>query len=247
MTRFAALIFLPALVWSQDLATRGAEVYNKTCATGYCHGLKGVQGGAPRLAGRDFSEAYIAQAVRAGIAGTAMPSFGATLPNADLSAVVAYVASLNGVAPARNPVAEKGPASRTLSPDAARGRGLFFDASRAFGRCSTCHQADGMGLAVAGSISKPAESVDAMRQLPTTRVLTATSEGETFPALVVSKGGVLTKVYDLTVSPPVLRTFPAEALSLREGSSWQHAIVLASYSDADLEAILAFLRATIHP
>ena len=29
---------------------RGAEVYIKSCATGYCHGVKGTAGGAPRLA-----------------------------------------------------------------------------------------------------------------------------------------------------------------------------------------------------
>jgi hypothetical protein len=32
----------------------------------------------------------------------------------------------------------------------------------------------------------------------------------------------------------------------RDGSSWKHSSVIGSYSDADLTAILAFLRATAH-
>lgn len=247
MIRVALLIFVPTLVFCQDSVTRGAEIFNRTCATGYCHGQKGAQAGAPRLAARGFDEAYISQVVRSGIAGTAMPSFGSALPFADVSAVVAYVGSLNGIAPSRTPVVEKGPAPRSLSPDAARGRNLFFDASRAFGRCSTCHRVDGMGILVAEPFSKIPASVSALRELASPRVLTAAAEGETFPALLVSKGGVQTKLYDLTVLPPVLRTFQAASVSLKEGSSWQHAAVLAPYSDTDLEAILAFLRAAIQP
>ena len=34
---------------------QGEAVFSKTCATGYCHGIRGGPSGAPRLAGRGFS------------------------------------------------------------------------------------------------------------------------------------------------------------------------------------------------
>src|SRR5262249_33851324 len=44
----------------QELAKEGEQIFNKTCATGYCHALKGGSGGgAPRLAARGFDEQYI--------------------------------------------------------------------------------------------------------------------------------------------------------------------------------------------
>src|SRR5437764_13215530 len=44
----------------QELARQGEQIFNKTCATGYCHTLKGGSGGgAPRLSARGFDEQYI--------------------------------------------------------------------------------------------------------------------------------------------------------------------------------------------
>jgi mono/diheme cytochrome c family protein len=239
----ALLLLLSALAFAQDLVSRGADIYNKSCA-GYCHGVKGAAGGAPRLASRGFDEAYITQVVRTGVPGTAMPAFGATLSRIDMVAVVSYVGSLNGVAPSRNPIPERGPPPRTLPPDAMKGRALFYDAVRGFGRCATCHQVDGMGIAITDPIVKIPESAAALRSLATPKVATVTAEGESFPALVLSKSG---KVYDLTKPPPVLRTFPKDAAKIQEGSPWQHGSAIASYSDPDLDAILSFLRAVIHP
>jgi mono/diheme cytochrome c family protein len=247
MTRLVALSLIALSASAQDAVTHGAEIYNKTCATGYCHGLKGAQSGAPRLASRGFDEAYIAQVVRAGISGSAMPAFGSVLPFPDLQAVVAYVASLNGVTPAPVQPAPRGPASRSLPPEAARGRSLFFAATLGFSRCSTCHQFDGLGIAVADPIARVPDRPAALRDLATTNVSTATAAGDSFPAIVVSKGGSQTKLYDLTALPPVLRTFPAAEVSAKEGSGWRHSSAVAAYSDDDLTAILAYLRGVVHP
>ena len=125
--RAAVLLLLAvAAAGAQDVATRGAELFNQTCASGYCHGLKGVGGSAPRLAARGFTAEYIAQTVRRGVPGTAMPSFAASLKRGELAMIVAYVAGLNGVAPPRMPVREAEP-ERKLPADAERGRELFFD------------------------------------------------------------------------------------------------------------------------
>lgn len=225
---------------------RGLEIFNKSCATGYCHGVKGTPGGAPRLAARGFDDAYISQTVRNGIAGTGMPAFGTSLDRADLLAVIAYVNSLNGVTPPPNPFVMEREA-RKLSPDAQRGRQLFADQVRAFQRCSTCHQADGIGIAVALPFSSVPQSVAALRAIATPQVETATAEGDSFPALALNKSGAQTKLYDLKTLPPVLRTFPKGTVTFKQGSAWRHEAMLASYNDQELGAILEFLRAVVKP
>jgi len=224
----------------------GLDVFNKSCATGYCHGVNGAPGGAPRLAARGFDDAYISQTIRAGIPGTGMPAFGTALDRADLLAVIAYVDSLNGVTPPANPFAA-GPARRRLAPEAQRGRELFADQVRAFERCSTCHQADGIGISVALPFSSVPESVAALRQIATPHIETATADGDVFPALALNKSGAQSKLYDLKTLPPVLRTFPKGAVTFQNGSTWRHESMLASYNDQELEAILTFLRAVVKP
>jgi len=245
--RLAFVLVIPALANAQDMVARGQEVFNKSCATGYCHGIKGTAGGAPKLASRSFDQAYINQVVRAGIPGTGMPSFGAVLDRLDMFAVTTYVGSLNGIPPAAIPGAGRGPAPRKLPPEALRGRALFYDALHGFERCSTCHQVDGMGIAATDPIAKIPDSAAALRALPTPQVWTATVDGESFPVIVVAKGALQTKVYDLTKPPPVLRSFPSHAIQLKEGSAWRHSAVMASYPDADLDLVLAFLRAASKP
>jgi mono/diheme cytochrome c family protein len=249
MKRLIWLVLAPVLAMAQPARspqTRGLEIYNQTCATGYCHGVKGTPGGAPRLAARGFDDAYVSQTVRTGIRGTAMPGFGATLDRADLIAVVAYVDSLNGVTPPPNPFAARAE-TRRLPPDAQRGRQLFADQVRGFERCSVCHQADGIGIAVALPLTAVPENVAALRQVATPQIETATVDGDSFPALVLNKNGSQTKLYDLKTMPPVLRTFPKGIVTFKNGSTWQHERMLASYDDKELEAILVFLRAVVKP
>ncbi|HMD47597.1 MAG TPA: c-type cytochrome [Bryobacteraceae bacterium] len=244
--RWILLCLFPLAAYAQDMVAHGADIFAKTCATGYCHAPKGGSGGtAPRLAARGFSEDYISQTIRRGVPGTGMPAFAAVLNRGDLFAVTAFVASLNGIA-MRSPAPEA-ETEKKLAPEAERGRELFFDSVRGFARCSTCHQVDGLGVPVAGPIAKVPADVAALRQLSTPNVRTATVAGESFPALVVSQGKNRTKVYDLMSPPPVLRTVASGAIALKDDASWRHASVLASYSDADLRAILAYLRAASAP
>ncbi|HEV2445291.1 MAG TPA: c-type cytochrome [Candidatus Sulfopaludibacter sp.] len=246
MKRLSLLCLVPALACAQDMIGQGADVFGKSCATGYCHAAKGGSGSpAPRLAARGFSEDYISQTIRRGIPSTAMPAFGDVLPRQELAAVIAYVDSLNGVTP-RNPAPEAEP-EKKVPPEAARGRELFFDSLRGFGRCSTCHQVDGFGVPAASPIAKIPADAAALRQLATPHVETATVGGESFPALVVSQGKNQTKLYDLTAPPPVLRTLAPASVALKKTSDWQHASVLSAYNDAELQAILAYVRAAVAP
>lgn len=244
--RWILLALLPVTACAQDIIAHGAQIFAQTCATGYCHAPKGGSGStAPRLAARGFTENYITQTIRRGVPGTSMPAFGEILKRGELFDVTAYVASLNGIT-VRSPAPET-EVEQKLPPDAERGRELFFDSARGFARCATCHEVEGMGVPVASPIVKIPSDASALRRLATPEIRTATAAGESFPALVVSHGKNQTKVYDLTSPPPVLRTLSSGSITLKESSNWSHATVLGSYNDADLHAILAYLRAVVKP
>jgi len=236
-----------------DVLKQGEAVFNKSCATGYCHGARGTNGGAPRLAARGFDQDFIGATVARGVPTTAMPAFANTLSRPDLTAVVAYVASLNGIAtPA---IAGSGgpsgsnnvPPVTRLTGDAARGRALFSDAFRGFGRCSTCHEIGGFGITVATPIAKVPADVAVLKALATPQISTAAVGSESMPALIVGKKANAVIFYDLTTPPPVLRTESPAAVQIREGTTWRHASVIGAYNDAELTAILAYLRAVVKP
>ena len=251
MRSFVLMVLGSALALAQNNPTaRGEDIFSKTCATGYCHGLRGAAGGAPRLAARGFSAQYIRQVVTGGY--KEMPAFGGKLEARDLNAVVGYVAALNGVSQetlGRGGAGRGGTGTpaRTLSSRAAQGRALFFDATRGFGRCSTCHQLEGHGIAITDPVTRVPDGVASLRALTTPAVRTFRCGAESFPAVIVKKSGGEAIVYDLTSSPPVLRSFWDAKFEIENNSSWQHSAVMASYNDADLESVLAFLREVVKP
>jgi mono/diheme cytochrome c family protein len=232
---------------AQDLVKRGEQVFAKSCATGYCHGPKGAASGAPRLAGRGFNQAYITNVVTRGISGTGMASFATRLSRPDLTAVVSYVATLNGVA---NPdTGSDGAADSTpaLTGETARGAELFKQATRGFGRCSTCHEVDGLGVSVAAPIEHVPASVTALKALATPNVKTGVIDGESMPVLVLKDGKQSTLFYDLTSAPPVQRNVLPGSVKFSDGSGWRHSSAIAAYSDAELHDILIYLHAVIKP
>ena len=253
----AAAIGLVATCAAQEAATnqapvvkQGEQVFATTCATGYCHGVKGAVSGAPRLAARGFDQAYITNVVTRGIPNTGMAPFATRLSRADLAAVVAYVATLNGIA---NPDIGLGSGSTTpsagptLTGEGARGARLFTEATRSFGRCSTCHEVGGFGIPVAAPIAHVPDSPAALKALTTPNVKTATTGGESMPALVLSDGKLSTLFYDLTSAPPVQRNAEPGSVKFTDGSNWRHSSVTGAYSDAEFAAILTYLRVAIKP
>lgn len=245
------LLLMPALAGAQnltDVLKQGEDVFSKACANGYCHGAQGAGGGAPRIAARGFDQAFINNTITRGIPNTAMQSFANTLSRADLTAVVAYVAGLNGIA---NPTIATNlpapPAAAVLSPGATRGRDLFSDAVRGFGRCSTCHEVNGLGIPVAAPIATVPANVATLKALATPRVSTTTVAGESMPALIISNKSQSVLFYDLTIPPPVLRSEAPAAVQTRDGSSWRHSSVIGSYNDAELSSVLAYLQIVLKP
>jgi len=250
MKVLAVLCALALSCAAQNVAKRGEQVFAKSCATGYCHGVRGASSGAPRLAGRGFNQAYINNVVTRGIPGTGMASFATALPPADLKAVIAYVAMLNGII---NPEAGSDgvevpvPSGPALTGEAARGQRLFKEAVRGFGRCSTCHEVAGSGISVAQPIAQVPASVAAFKALATPDVKTGAIGDESMPVLVLSDGKQGTLFYDLTSAPPVERNAEPGSVKFSDGSAWRHASVIAAYNDAELAAILAYLRGAIKP
>ena len=233
-----------------DVLERGEQVFAKSCATGYCHGVRGGASGAPRLAGRGFDQTFINSVVTRGVPGTSMPSFATSLSRTDLVAVVAYVATLNGIA---DPNVRAGGAAATtssrpaLNEEATRGAGLFTEAVRGFERCSTCHEVGGSGISVAAPIANVPASSAALKALSTPNVKTGTLDGESMPVLVLSEGKQSTLFYDLTSTPPVERNVGSGSMKITDGSNWRHSSVIGTYNDSELGAILAYLRAVIKP
>ena len=226
---WAALLLAQATAETAPLA-RGAVIFSKTCAVAYCHGPEGSAGRAPQLAGQPLERERVFRAVRDGLPNTSMPGWREKLRPPDLEAVVAYVMSL---------AAASSPRPAPPRPAPSRGRELFFDPAR-LGSCGTCHLHDGWGVEIGPSIAQAApQDISG----PPKRVKTAQPLGENpFPALVVGETKEEVRLYDLTVPPPVLRTFSPREVKLSAGTTWTHAAVTRIYSDQELEAILTYLR-----
>ncbi|MEO8026298.1 MAG: c-type cytochrome [Bryobacteraceae bacterium] len=243
MRRLALTVFAVIPVSAQPPdpeLVRGAAVYTRSCAVGYCHGPGGSAGNnAPRLAGRNLPLAQITRVTSEGVPGTAMPGWKASLPEADLRAVIAYVARLSSGAPM--PVMPTRPQRVRRPPDVQLGRDLFFDATRAALRCGTCHSVDGWGTAIGPDVAGFKGDIRSVvsKNASTAQIKT----GERFPALLVSKTADEVRVYDLGAVLPVLRSFEPGDIEIVAGSTWTHAGAIANYKDEELASILPFLKA----
>ncbi|MBI2680900.1 MAG: c-type cytochrome [Candidatus Solibacter usitatus] len=253
------MILAAALMMAQSAAApatiaRGETIFAQTCSVGYCHGAAGTAARGPRLRGRTFPREYLDRVVADGIPNSAMPGWKDRLKPDDMRAVVEYVVSLataTEAAPPANPMPPGvGPATlpNFNGPRLAeRGHSAFFDATR--DNCGICHAMGGRGNAIGPDLAKIAEKsprdvVAAVGSVKAQHVLTATlADGETFPALQFAQNGGQIQLFDLTVIPPVLRTFNrAEVTSLRANPSWAHRDVAKIYTAAELGDIAVYLR-----
>jgi len=124
---------------SLQIVAEGQAIYNKTC-TG-CHGRDGGEGDrAPSLdANRRYfrlSEAAIFEAVKNGIAGTAMPSSG--LPDKEVWKTVAFIRNIRGTA------------SDNIVPGNVQSGMAVFTGT---GGCVSCHMIRGQGGTIGPDLS----------------------------------------------------------------------------------------------
>jgi mono/diheme cytochrome c family protein len=249
----AALLFAQAAADPSALA-RGERIFAQSCSVGYCHGVAGAAGRGPRLRGRSLSKDYLYTVTRDGIQGSAMPPWKSRLTDDQIRAVVEYVASLSSgteTAPPANPMPPgAGPASLPSfngPPQAGRGRALFSDPIRE--SCAVCHTAGGRGLAIgpeltAASGRSQAEVIGLIHATESRHVLKATLQsGEQFFALPVSQTSDEVRLYDLTLTPPVLRTLSrSQVVSLGQSQAWRHEDYTQNYTPSELQDVLTYLR-----
>ncbi|MCU1273697.1 MAG: hypothetical protein JWO48_1128 [Bryobacterales bacterium] len=243
-----------ALLLAQSAAdpvmiARGEKIFAQSCSVGYCHGVAGAAGRGPRLRGRSFSKDYLYNVTRDGIPNSAMPAWKGRLKDEDIRAVVDYVASLSSATdapPPANPmppgIGPAGLASFSGPPQAGRGHALFFDPARE--NCGVCHAVGGRGIAIGPDLKSQPDLVTLVHSTQSRHVLSARlSSGEEFPALLAEQNGRQIRLYDVTLAPPVLRTFAREDIvSLKENLSWKHNDFVKDYSQAELEDIAVYLR-----
>ena len=117
---------------------------------------------------------------------------------------------------------------------------MFFDAAR-MGGCGSCHELENRGSPVGPDLRSVPPGRD-LRAGSNGRVVTATALGEeSFPAIPADRTPQRVRLYDLSSTLPVLRTFAAERVRLTPGSKWSHASAVRSYSGRDLEIIAGYL------
>ena len=226
-------------------AERGAQLYRTQCAIPYCHGPEGGAGRAPRLAGHRLNVNTVYKVITWGVPGTAMPEFTTRLKSNEIADLVAYVMTLGGSAAAPAPAPPVAP--RALTPQAREGRALFFDSARV-ADCGSCHEFDGWGVPVGPDLARLRpdrlqELPNLLREIAPENVVTARPAGEApFPAVVVERTEARVRVYDLTATLPVLRSFAAGRIAVEPGTSWRHGQATRSYTASELEIIAGYLR-----
>ena len=239
MKRWWWIVLLPAMLPAADDKTaRGAVVYRASCAVVYCHGPEGKPGRAPGLAGGRLDLRAIIATAMAGIPNTSMPAFGGKLKAEDIEAAAVYIVSLAG-----GTDNNRAGAPAVVPSEFRQGRGLFFDSARP-GACGACHEVGGWGNQVSLALQDlPRVRLEDLRAIETPAVVTARPEAEKpFPAVVVEKTKDRIRVYDLSSRLPVLRTFSSGEVELAPGSDWRHRDAAVLYTDAELAAIMRYLR-----
>lgn len=263
MRCWLAFCILPSLLAQQaaPLGTsaavaRGDKLFAQGCSVGYCHGAGGSAARSPRLRGRTFERAYLVKVIRDGIPNSAMPAWGDRLRDSEIDDLATYIQSLANVplevagAPSPEPPAPSASAEPVQETPAEhrQGRELFFDLTRS-ARCSVCHRLIGFGPSVGPDITK----VSALKVVDAGRVLRfgrprlvrafTLNDGDKFPGIVVDRDPSVTRVYDLSSIPPVLRTIPVgEVTAMAKVSNWRHRSVVQAYTAAELQSIWDYVR-----
>jgi len=238
---FSLLLIAAACQAQEGAIERGSQLYRTHCSIPYCHGPEGGAGRAPRLTGHHYNVNSMFKVISWGIPNTGMPEFTTRLKTSEIADLVTYTMTLAG--PSSTPDPKPVAPARAFTQSAKEGRALFFDGAR-IASCGACHELDGWGVAVGSDLAAmPPGFFTDLRAAATRGVVTARPAGESpFPALVVERTESRVRVYDLTASLPVLRSFAAARIAIEPGSSWRHEQATRGYTSGELEVIAGYLR-----
>jgi mono/diheme cytochrome c family protein len=256
MNKFGFTFFLAACgLFGQSIlsaqsaeAIQGKQLFNASCAVGYCHGLDGRAGRGPRLRGRVWAKSYLYKTIEQGIPGSSMPAWQGRISEEKIASVVSYILSISKEQPGAE--GERVQAIPSTAPTDSPGKSLFFDLMRDR-NCSVCHRVSGAGAAVAAPF-KSFQPVPARALLAKITAQPASGSnirirlagGEEFCGVKAAADSQYLRVYDLGgAGPPVLRTIrkrivlsetPCPSLNVHGSNS-------VVYSSLELESIADFL------
>ena len=246
---------------STDLIAEGAVQFAKSCAVGYCHGSEGRSARGPALRDRVWDPRDLYRITADGMPGTAMPAWRDVLRSSTIWAVTAYILSLSTEPPSGEAaIVEADPTAgtqqeQTLSEAASHGKELFFDLARQR-RCGVCHELDGLGSAVGPNLAISARSKTASQLLRDIRepdqeiaygfeqVQLLLRSGERIQGILAEETETRIKLFVAGSIPPPLRSVAKSDIQ-QQGTrrrSSMPADLERSYSDEEMEAIVAYLK-----
>lgn len=258
--RILALALLPCIAaFAQTPVEEGSTLVKQRCSVGYCHGLEGRAGRAPRLGNRGFEREYLNKVIRDGIPNSSMPAFKATLTEPQINAVIAYVMSLTPgggpVAPAPPPLVRPEAAAPSAKVpagfgDPARGRDIFYDLANDM-NCGVCHA---NGLAAPDPAKLKGKSArDLLRDIVQpgasvgpafAHVQVKLKSGDEYAGIRTEQTASRVRILDTGSTPPVLRTIPLADVAEQRPLSSSAMPSGAGYSFVDLTHLIAFLKQT---
>ncbi len=255
-----AAVYLQPTTSAQDQSANieaGRQIFIGSCSVGYCHGLGGVGGGGPKLAGRKFSVRYLTQVINEGVQETTMPGFKNNLSQEQLGNLILYVQSLaiSTATESNQPaVQEHLSEDRELMGNAAAGRTMFFDSSSA-PSCIVCHSIDGRGGKIAPDLSeiaaKPAKEILQSISEPNANIddkyatLTLTlKNGARFTGVKHDENATSLRLYDTSSLPPISRSFLKSEIAKTETlkTSAMPGDYATKYSRQQLLDLVGFLK-----
>ncbi len=130
-----------------------------------------------------------------------------------------------------------------------RGQELFEKSPKGVA-CATCHKMKNIGAAVGPDLSKLASVVGSHGLVKTIQMQSTeyvqevkTADGKTFPGIQKEKQGDQLQIWDLSQTPPALRTFDSkEVTSMTRETKWKHPPTSAGYTSQELADIIGFLK-----
>lgn len=131
-----------------------------------------------------------------------------------------------------------------------RGRDLFANSPKGT-PCATCHKMGAVGTAVGPDLKDFAGAIGARAVAQSIQMsMTAyvqeikTADG-TFPGFVQKKDADQVTVWDLSQTPPVLKTLTTKQIvSMDSNQTWKHPPASAGYTSQELADIISFLKFT---
>jgi cytochrome c1 len=129
-----------------------------------------------------------------------------------------------------------------------RGRELFLKSPKGIA-CGTCHLMAGSGTAVGADLTKlaslatPRGLVMSIRMTMTENIQEVKTAAGKFPGILKQKQGEQLEIWDLSQTPPVLRTLASkDVLSMTRDQQWKHPPTSAGYTSQEMADIIAYLK-----